>query len=685
MAVISRLGVVLGLDSAEFNSGLGLAQNKLGGFNTSALASKLGIAALGYELLSSAKSAVTFADEIADIAQTNEMAVGTILEVSNALQLSGGKSEDAAKMLAKFTQGIEKAIEGDDKAQRKLLKTIGITRDDLEHLSNTDLFMKMVDGLDNIGDATERNAIKLQYFGKSFVKTDIKAFADELKKSKGSFDENAESITDINKAMDVFDKTSFKMKTAMADNLGKPMLNLAIATQTVATNLQGIINLYTILDNLSFKGLFKGADMLATYEASKVKGLLGVKPTVDSNAPGYGLNMANVPAKQGTPAINRTVYSDEAKAAQEKLTKEIESQTAALEKQVRQLNFEAEGLAVVKTEAEKVTLEFQKGGDYDKITNKQLKDRLIDAAKARDLAQQEADYKKLSMEEELAKGRLKHDAREANKLEIKNLEIATERLNLTKLMAGESDTQVQLALRYYDLQKAILDKKEKGLETDQQIYDFAIASINNIQAEEANTRAQNTFQAGWNKAYNNFVERSQDSAALGAEAFSTMFNGMSSALDRFVETGKLSFGSLISDMIKSLLKLQLQSQMSGIFGLLGGGGGFSLTSSSTDFANGGGLLGLLGFADGGSPPVGVPSLVGERGAELFVPRTAGTIIPNNQLSSMMGGQPQTVYNGTVIQNMNAIDTQSGVQFISKNKNAIFAANQSAQRGLPQSR
>lgn len=38
--------------------------------------------------------------------------------------------------------------------------------------------------------------------------------------------------------------------------------------------------------------------------------------------------------------------------------------------------------------------------------------------------------------------------------------------------------------------------------------------------------------------------------------------------------------------------------------------------------------GLLGFAGGGSPPVGVPSLVGERGPELFVPRVPGTIIPN---------------------------------------------------------
>ena len=42
---------------------------------------------------------------------------------------------------------------------------------------------------------------------------------------------------------------------------------------------------------------------------------------------------------------------------------------------------------------------------------------------------------------------------------------------------------------------------------------------------------------------------------------------------------------------------------------------------------------LTGFANGGRPPVGRPSIVGERGPELFVPSTAGTIIPN----SKMGG------------------------------------------------
>lgn len=43
------------------------------------------------------------------------------------------------------------------------------------------------------------------------------------------------------------------------------------------------------------------------------------------------------------------------------------------------------------------------------------------------------------------------------------------------------------------------------------------------------------------------------------------------------------------------------------------------------------IAGFLGFANGGRPPVGKPSVVGERGPELFVPSTAGTIIPNDKI------------------------------------------------------
>ena len=60
-------------------------------------------------------------------------------------------------------------------------------------------------------------------------------------------------------------------------------------------------------------------------------------------------------------------------------------------------------------------------------------------------------------------------------------------------------------------------------------------------------------------------------------------------------------------------------------------------------AGGGGLLGLIpGFANGGRPPVGKPSIVGERGPELFVPNTSGTIVPNNKLGG--GGATNVVVN-----------------------------------------
>ena len=70
-------------------------------------------------------------------------------------------------------------------------------------------------------------------------------------------------------------------------------------------------------------------------------------------------------------------------------------------------------------------------------------------------------------------------------------------------------------------------------------------------------------------------------------------------------------------------------------GLFSGGGGSGIKFGSVDL----GLSSGLGFANGGRPPVGRASLVGERGPELFVPNSAGTIIPNNKIG---GGNTNNV-------------------------------------------
>ena len=80
----------------------------------------------------------------------------------------------------------------------------------------------------------------------------------------------------------------------------------------------------------------------------------------------------------------------------------------------------------------------------------------------------------------------------------------------------------------------------------------------------------------------------------------------------------------------------------GIGGFLGGlFGGFNKNKKkSFDFVN---VPNLGIFGDGGKPPVGKPSIVGDKGPELFVPRSSGTIIPNNQL----GGGTTNIVNVSV--------------------------------------
>ncbi len=74
--------------------------------------------------------------------------------------------------------------------------------------------------------------------------------------------------------------------------------------------------------------------------------------------------------------------------------------------------------------------------------------------------------------------------------------------------------------------------------------------------------------------------------------------------------------SILNDLSSTLIRL-------GVNTLLGG-----LTGGSSGIF---GSLPMLKFASGGRPPVGRPSLVGEKGPELFVPKRSGTIIPNDKL------------------------------------------------------
>jgi len=136
----------------------------------------------------------------------------------------------------------------------------------------------------------------------------------------------------------------------------------------------------------------------------------------------------------------------------------------------------------------------------------------------------------------------------------------------------------------------------------------------------------------------------KEAEAFAKQISTTIRDGLVDGIMAAVD-GTRSLSESLSGILKQLGKMFLSK----------GIGNFS-----KDGKGGSGLLGLLPFADGGRPPVGRPSIVGERGPELFVPRSSGTIIPNHQLG---GGSTNVVVNvdakGTAAQGNDANADQLG--------------------------
>lgn len=165
-------------------------------------------------------------------------------------------------------------------------------------------------------------------------------------------------------------------------------------------------------------------------------------------------------------------------------------------------------------------------------------------------------------------------------------------------------------------------------------------------------KQEEDWSIGASRAWNNYVESVRNVSAQTENLFSSGIKGMEDALVNFVMTGKSSFADLAQSIIAQLIRIQIQQTMTSIFGGSSGGGfGGILSAAAGGLAQGYGSFATMNagvasstglsitelagaFADGGEPPVNKPSLVGERGPEIFVPKQAGTVIPNHEL----GGQ-----------------------------------------------
>ena len=329
----------------------------------------------------------------------------------------------------------------------------------------------------------------------------------------------------------------------------------------------------------------------------------------------------------------------------------------------------------------------------------------IDAEAAKKSAEKRAEFNKKSEEEKRAFGGVLQKQMDAEMLVIELERQEKIRQIRTKNMLAEYEESVRTEKEITDAAVAE-DKRREAMRTDAQgatrslefekerlelKYQLIYATekeqkLAMISLEYARKRKEVesspdkdflTGQLDRQEALEKMNVSIQDSMQKTQQVFDTVWGNMSSAIDNFVKTGKFSFKdftrSVIQDMLAMEMKIQAMQLVRGLIGSMFGafaGVGVGSVGNAATMKPGGGY-----FADGGDPPVGKVSVVGERGPELFVPKTAGTIIPNHLLNG--SGGTTNVTNNYI----NAIDTKSFEDRLLGSSNAIWAANQYANKNL----
>ena len=659
--MIARLGVALGIDTAEFNRGIEAAGKKLEKFSESAEKfGKIGATAL----VAASAAALQYADELADVAEANEVAIGTVLQLSNALANSGGKADNAGKMLSAFAKFIDDAAGGSLEAQ-KTAKALGITLQDLGKLSQEELLNKLVANLALVEDPITRNAKAMEVFSKAAKGVDMVGFANQMAKANPLIQEQEKAIKDAAETYDLLAQTSRDVMLTLATQLG-PVLKTSI---DYIKDLAGETN---ILGQV-FKTVFQTVAIAAADVAFVIGGLLRQMQTTatifKSLIPSYPdsdfenvfgkQEIADIIARQKRDAFYAQIMGESqygnsidallkkggattpSGSSGRKVTpardKDAEAAERARIKAINDLNREQQKYAKTLFDIE--------GQEVAAYTN---------AAKRIEKEQRELDIRNqlLFIDQKTIDMRAE-DAQLTKDLylaEQKRLD-AIQEINRNNLL--DADAKKELV----DRENALADATERYLRAQNQA----------VKAQREGTGEQGFFKEGAK-----FFRDLPTELENGAKAFQSVMGNMESALDNFVRTGKLSFKSLARSIIQDLIAIQLKASATSLFKSLfsmyaGGGFGTGNAFGNQDL---GGFL-----ADGGSASANTPYIVGERGPELFVPRSSGTVIPNHALAGA-GGTTMVTNNY-----INAIDTKSFEERLYGSSNAIWAANQYANKSL----
>jgi len=237
----------------------------------------------------------------------------------------------------------------------------------------------------------------------------------------------------------------------------------------------------------------------------------------------------------------------------------------------------------------------------------------------------------------------------------------------------EAEKNLKERLAAIDLEQERLGKNV----TASQIADFearkkaATDYYNAVLEKNKELQAAQEDEARKIKVWGEETKKALEDSISPSSQVKSFWDGLSGQIDNFTKTGKFKIKDFLASVIQEFIAAKLKLVALDFLKSFGFGGG-------------GGLLGgaiIPGFlAGGGNAEQGKPYVVGEKGPELFVPPTAGRVVPNHALSSGQVSAPVT--NNYITNNISALDAKSVAELFAQNRKTLLGTVKLAEKELP---
>jgi len=737
-----------------------------------------------------AASGVKLADQMDDIGKAFGMTAGEVYNLSRAIEASGGNFNDTQQLLSGFSRSLGEVERGSSNTIKALGK-LGLSRKELETLSDKELFAAAVQGLADMDDGFAKTQLAMEIFGKAAAGIDFDELAKgtkeavdpelekRLKAAGDAYDKLAAAFRDlqmvalkaIGPIIDAINELNFDSEDA------KKAIQILGAVIAAAFAAAVVTRVFAIVD--AIKKLAAATRAAATAQAFMV-GLTGVglAAVVASAAaataayvalgkameeaggggvdrPDTGGSPTTAPGGTPTRTVGQTP-EERAVAAAKQQTQELRRQLQA-QNEYRQALINTIGLREQDAAKRKSDLDIEKQAkdDIAKIDEKIKEERAkgVDANKTviryyeeqkKLLADQVPITKALADQERTRIQAEKDKTKEFDlqrQLMIETLKMRTEETasitrqllalgnigpkaedsaQKSQLLLSNSVTLLRMAAEAatsvndipFENTKKIFDdinsyivklidnqgkfnnmaerqaylteqmspilaqfpeEKRKEVEALLRLIDLEIER-NRIRmkgVDEISTAEQELAKDMFKGSMKALVDLAESVSPfkLAMDSVNSVINNVDNALSEFIKNGKFNFKDFAQSILADLAVLIARFLVfQTILAIVGG----------INPAAGAALSRIIGGARAAGGPVkaGKAYLVGERGPELFMPNSSGSIVPNNQLAMAGGGGTNVTYN------INAVDASSFRSLVARDPQFIFNVTEVGRRSSP---